>query len=93
MVHQNNRLSEVIVTDVLDSDHRRKALEPVKKLTDRDLSQILASELISSNNQIHSSDGADKAVRDFIASIASTYTISTRNAAIVDRKYLAQIFH
>jgi hypothetical protein len=46
VVHQNVRLSEVIVTDILDSDHllitfnildpvrMREALDPVEKLTD-----------------------------------------------------------
>jgi hypothetical protein len=39
--------------------------------------QILASELISPNIQIHSSNEADKAAQDFAASIASAYMIST----------------
>jgi hypothetical protein len=57
VVHRHIRLSEVIVTDVLDSDRlpimfsildpvrKREALDPVEKLTDWGLFQFLASEL------------------------------------------------
>jgi hypothetical protein len=81
LVHQNAQLTEVIVIDNLDSDHlpiifsildpvrTREALDPVEKLTDWELFQILASEVISPNIQIHSSNEADKAARDFAASI------------------------
>jgi hypothetical protein len=70
VVHQNVRLSEVTVTDILDSDHlpiifsilepvrMREALDPVEKLTDWEQFQSLASELISPNIQIHSSNDA-----------------------------------
>jgi hypothetical protein len=72
VVHQN-----VIVTDILDSDYlqkmfsfldtvrTREALDPVEKLTDWELFQNLASELTSPNIQIHFSNEADKAARDF----------------------------
>jgi hypothetical protein len=66
VVHQNVRLSEVIVTDILDSDHlpimfsilnparTREALDPIekKKLRKWQVFQSLASELISPNIQI-----------------------------------------
>jgi hypothetical protein len=55
----------------------RKALDPVEKLTDCELFQSLTSELISPNIQILSSKEADKA-REFAASIASGYRISTK---------------
>jgi hypothetical protein len=53
-------LPEVTVTDILDADHlpimcsildpvRREALHPVEKLTDWELFQNLASDLISPN--------------------------------------------
>jgi hypothetical protein len=99
IVHQNVRLSEVIVSDILDSDHlpimfsildpvkTKEILDPVKKLTDWGLFQSFASELLSLNIHIHSSNEADKAARDFAASIASVYKISTRKTIIFDPKY------
>jgi hypothetical protein len=54
VVHQNIRLLEVTVTDIMDSQHlsvmfsildpvrMRKALHPVEKLTDRELFQASA---------------------------------------------------
>jgi hypothetical protein len=82
VVHQNVRQSEVIVTDILDSNHLpimfsildpvriRQALDPVEKLADWELFQSLASELVSPNIKIHSSKEADTAAHDFAASIA-----------------------
>jgi hypothetical protein len=80
---------------ILDPVRKREALDSAEKLTDRGLFQILASELISPNNQIHSSDEADKAAFEFAASIASAYRMSTKKTTILDRKskYLAQIFY
>jgi hypothetical protein len=43
-----------------------------------DLFQSLASELVSPSIQIYSSNEADKAARDFVASRALTYRLSTR---------------
>jgi hypothetical protein len=82
--------AEAIVTDILDSDHlpvmfiirdsvrTREALDPIVKLTDWELFQSLFPELISPNIQIRSSTGADKAARDFAASVASAYRLSTK---------------
>jgi hypothetical protein len=90
VVYQNVRLSEVIVSDILDSDHlpimfsildpvrTREASVPVEKLTDWELLQSLVSELVTLNIQIYSSNKAYKAARDFAASIASAYRLSTR---------------
>jgi hypothetical protein len=87
-------LSEVIATDILDSDHlpitfsildpvgTREALHPVEKLRDWELFQCLASELVSQNIQIHSSNEADKAAHDFAASTASAYRLSTRKTIL-----------
>jgi hypothetical protein len=92
LVHQNARQSEVIVTDILDSDHlwtlleRREALGPVENLTDRELLQSLASEVISPNIQIHCSNEANKAAQDFAASTALAYSLSTRKTIILDWK-------
>jgi hypothetical protein len=99
IVRQNVLLSELIVTDILDSDHlpikfsildpvrTKEALDPVERLIDCELFQSLAPELVSSNIQIQSSNEADKAARDFAASIPSAYRISTRKTTIIHRKY------
>jgi hypothetical protein len=72
---------------ILDPVRMRKALDPAEKLTEWELFQSLAFELISPNIQINSSNEGDKAARDFAASIASVYRLSTRKTTILDRKY------
>jgi hypothetical protein len=92
VVHQNVLLSEDIAIHILDSlsdslpatcsildgVKSRVALEPVEKLTDWELFRSLASEFISPNIQIHSSNEVDKAALEFAAYAASAYRISTR---------------
>jgi hypothetical protein len=82
-VHKNVRLSEVIVSDILDSghlpvvfhllDHVRTGdiSDPVGKFTDWERFQSLASELISPGILINAGEEADKAASNFTASIAS----------------------
>jgi hypothetical protein len=65
----------------------RQALVLVEKLTDWELLQSLASEPLSPDILIHSSNEADKAARDFAASVALAYRTSTRKTAIAERKY------
>jgi hypothetical protein len=65
----------------------RGALDPVEKLTDWKLFQSFVSKIISPKIRIHSSNEADRAARDFTASIASAYRLSTRKTTILDRKY------
>jgi hypothetical protein len=89
VVHQNVRLSEVIVSDVLDSDHlpilfhildyvtTRNLSEPIEKFTDWERFQSLASDLVSPKIQINSGVEANKAAREFAASITSAYRLST----------------
>jgi hypothetical protein len=72
----------------LDPLRTKETLDLVEKLTDWELFQSLASELISSNILIYSSNETDKAARDFAASIASSYRPSTRKRNILDRKYV-----
>jgi hypothetical protein len=67
-----------IMFSILDSIRGKEALDPVDKLTDWELFQSLASKFISPNNEIHFSNEADKAARDFEAFIASAYRLSTR---------------
>jgi hypothetical protein len=47
----------------------------VEKMTDWELFQSIASELISPNIQFHFSNEADKSARDSAASIASAYRL------------------
>jgi hypothetical protein len=77
VVHQNIRISDVIVSDILDSDHLpiifhildhvkiRNLSDPIEKLTDWDRFQNVASELISPKIEIKSGVEADKAAREF----------------------------
>jgi hypothetical protein len=69
---------------ILDPLRMREALDPVEKLTDWEMFQSPASELISPSIQIHSSEEAGKAARDFAASIVSAYRLSTRNTTVLD---------
>jgi hypothetical protein len=89
VVHKNVRLSETIVSDILDCDHiliiyrfldrkrTRNLSDPVDKFTDWEWFQSLTSELISPRIQISSTEETDKAAHDVTASIASAYRLST----------------
>jgi hypothetical protein len=89
ILHKHVRLSEVIVSDILDSDHltivfhlldhirTRNRSGPVDKFTDCERFQKQASELISPKIQINSGEEAHKATRDITASISSAYRLST----------------
>jgi hypothetical protein len=70
----------------MDPVKTKEALDPIKKLTDWELFQSLASELISPNILIHSSNETDKGANDFAASVALAHMISTRKTTILDRK-------
>jgi hypothetical protein len=96
VLHKNVRLSEVIVSDILDSDHlpiifhlldhirSRNLLDLVDRFTDWERFQRLASELISPKIQINSEEEAYKAARDFTAFIASAYRIATSKITLLD---------
>jgi hypothetical protein len=78
LVHKNVRLAEVIVSDILDSNHlpivlqlldrvrTRDLPDPVDKFTDEERFQSLATELISSRIQINSREEADKEAPDLL---------------------------
>jgi hypothetical protein len=95
-VHQNIRLSDVIASDILDSDHlpvvfyildhvkTRNLSEPVEKFTDWEWFQSLASDLVSPRIEINSKVKADKSARDFTASIASAYKLSASMVTLSD---------
>jgi hypothetical protein len=88
VVHKNIRISNVIVYDILDSDHLpivfhsldhvriNKVPKPFEKFTDLERFQCLTSNLISPRIRINSGILVNKAERDFTAPIASTYQLS-----------------
>jgi hypothetical protein len=89
VVHKNVRLSDVIVSDNLDSDHwpiifhildhvrKKQTSTPLEKFTDWERLQSLASNLVWARVEINPGVGANKAARAFTASIASVYGLST----------------
>jgi hypothetical protein len=89
-------MSEVIVSDVLDSDHQsilfhiqdhvttRNLSDLIEIFTDWERFQSLASELMSPRLQINSGVEADKSAREFIAPLASAYRLSTSNITVSD---------
>jgi hypothetical protein len=60
-------------------------LDPVEKFTDWERFQSLASALVSPRVEINSCAETDKAARDFVASTASAYRMSTKITTISDR--------
>jgi hypothetical protein len=94
VVHQNIRLSDVTVSDILDSDNLPiifhildhvkiwNLSKPTETFTDWDRFQILASELISPRIEINSGVEADKAARDLTASTASAYRLATSKVTL-----------
>jgi hypothetical protein len=60
-------------------------LDPVEKFTDWERFQSLASALVSPRVEINSGIETDKAARDFAASRASAYSLSTKTTRISDR--------
>jgi hypothetical protein len=89
VVHRNVQLSAVTVFDVLDSDHlptyfhildHVRATDisaPVENHRDWERLRSPAPELISPLIHIHNSEEAGKAARNFTASIASAYRLTT----------------
>jgi hypothetical protein len=96
VVHKNIRVSDVIVSDILNSDHIpiifhildhvkiRNLSEPIEKFTNWDRFYYLASELLSPRVKIKSGVEADKAASDFAASVASAYRLSTCKVTLSD---------
>jgi hypothetical protein len=96
VVHQNIRVSYVTVSNIFDSDYLplvfhildhvkiKNLSEATEKFTDWFRFQSLASELISRKVEINSGVEADKAVRDFTASIASVYRLLKSMITLLD---------
>jgi hypothetical protein len=94
VVHKNIGLSNVIVSDILDSDHLpiifhildhvriKNVSAPFEKFTDWERFQSLESNLISPKIEINSGAEADKGARAYTASITSAYRLSTSNITL-----------
>jgi hypothetical protein len=70
---------------ILDHIKAREILDPVENFTDWERFQSLASALVSPRVQINSCIEADSASREFAASIASAYKLSTKKTRISHR--------
>jgi hypothetical protein len=96
VVHKNIRHSNVIMSDILDSDDlpiifhilyyvkTKNMSAPLEKFTDWEQFQSPASNLISPRLEIKSGVEADKAARDLTASIASAYRLATSKTTLTD---------
>jgi hypothetical protein len=72
------------VFNILDHVRTTKLSEPTQKFTKWERFQRLASDLISPRKEINSGIEANKAARDFTASIASAYRLSTNRITVSD---------
>jgi hypothetical protein len=96
VVHKNVQLSEVTVSDILDSDHlplifhlldlvkTRYLSDPAENFTDLEQFQSLASKLSSPRIQINLGEEANKAACNITASIASGHRLSTSKITLLD---------
>jgi hypothetical protein len=96
VIHKNTRLSNVIVSDILDSDHplivlhilnhirTTKFSEPTGKFTNLEMFKNLASDLISSRIGTNLEVEANKAARIFTAPVTSAYSLSTGRVTVSD---------
>jgi hypothetical protein len=69
--------------EILDLNHR-DILAPIEILTAWERFQSLASDLISPRTQTHTFEDAEKSARNFAASIALAYNLSTHKITIPD---------
>jgi hypothetical protein len=69
---------------MLDHVTTRNLSDPIEKFTDWERFQSLASDIVSPRIQINSGVEADKAARDFTASVASAYRLATCKATLSD---------
>jgi hypothetical protein len=96
VVHKIIRVSDVIASNILDSDHLplifhildhikiRNLSEPIENFTDCDRFQIVAWLLISLRIETNLWVQAHKAACDFTASIASAYRLATSIITLSD---------
>jgi hypothetical protein len=69
---------------LLDHVKVRNLWKPIEKLTNYERFQNIVSEFISPRQEINTGTEADKAARDFTASIAAAHRLSTRKVALSD---------
>jgi hypothetical protein len=103
VVHKNIRLSNVIVSDILDSGHLATTFHildhvrtlnfspPIEKFKDWERFENITSLLVLPRIEINSRAEADKAARAFTASIASAYRLSTSKMTLADLN--SGVFH
>jgi hypothetical protein len=90
VVDQNIRLSGVIVSNILDSDHildhvkTKNLSEQVEKFTNWEWFQSLASVLISPRIEINSEEEVDTTACDFTTFVASAYRLPTTKVTLSD---------
>jgi hypothetical protein len=96
VLHKHVRISEVDILEILDSDHLPILFHVLDHVSSRDTSvsvethtdwerfQSLVSDLISPRIQINTFDDAETTARNFAASIASAYRLSTHKITIPD---------
>jgi hypothetical protein len=96
VIHQNIRVSDVTVSDILDLDHIsavfhildhvkiKNLLEPTEESTDLDWFESLTSELISPRIEINMRVEANKVAHNFPASVASAYMLLTSKVTLSD---------
>jgi hypothetical protein len=96
VLHKHVRISEVDILEILDSDHLpilfhmldhvsiRDTSVSVETHTDWERFESPVSDLISLRIQINMFDDAETAARNFAASIASAYRLSTNKIIIPD---------
>jgi hypothetical protein len=89
MIHKNIRISNAIVSDILDSDHlpivfhildavrATKVSESLEKFTDWEWFQNLTSNLMSPRHEINFGVEVDKVACVFAASVSSADRLST----------------
>jgi hypothetical protein len=80
----SDTVASPIVFHILDHVKIRNLSEPIEKFTDWDRFQSLASELISPQIKVKSGVEADKAARDFRASVTSAYRLSKCEVTLSD---------
>jgi hypothetical protein len=100
VVHQNVGLSEDTVSDILDSDHlpiifhildqvrTQNLSDLIKKFTDMEQFQSLASDLVPPGIQFNLGVEANKVAHDFTDSVDLEYRLSTSKVTFWTRKVI-----
>jgi len=96
--HRTVRLSDVDVSDILDSNHMQILFHILDNVSTGDISapveihidwqrfRSLTSDFVSPRIQIHTVNDPKRVACDFAASIASAYSLSTRKITLSELK-------